>query len=478
MTISIQVIKKLLSSNIAAVLLVLFAACTTDDNSDNMAMTQSPTGGAGLAIPATGSGGVEGANTEPISTVSGSGGSVEALIDAGLSTDGSAVTSNVTEAAVVDLDATIPTDSALVTDAVSSDSALVTDAVATDSALVADAVSSDSALVADAVADAIAIDASDASDANDVPQPCTGKSGLLRGTSDQTLTAAGLERTFIYHAPVDLDPNAPVPLVIVPHGSTMSGKQMSEITQYAALADREKFVVIFPDGDPSWENAPINADLPIPFELERLAPWNVGEGICPPGDLVAGVLDDQAYMDEMIAFADADQCIDHDHIFMAGFSMGAFFSHENACLRSDIRAVAAHSGGTHDLSACPQGLKPVLIMHFQGDSMIPYDCGLEARDQWVAHNGCSTTASDVRDVLGGTCEYYDDCPANGQVAMCSFTGLDGEVPENLLDSIEAELPAGHAWSGGSIDGENPLAAISVTESATELSWAFFKEFAW
>jgi poly(3-hydroxybutyrate) depolymerase len=189
-------------------------------------------------------------------------------------------------------------------------------------------------------------------------------------------------------------------------------------------------------------------------------------------------LDDQAYVDELIAFADADQCIDHDHIFITGFSMGGFFAHENACLRSDIRAVAPHSGGTHDLSGCPQGPKPVLIMHFQGDSMIPYDCGIEARDRWLQHNGCGTTASDVRDVLGGSCEYYDDCPANGQVAMCSFTGLDGEVPANLLDSIEAELPAGHAWSGGSIDGENPLAAISVTESATELSWAFFKEFGW
>ncbi len=311
-------------------------------------------------------------------------------------------------------------------------------------------------------------DASDQSDAESAPEACEGKPGMLRGTSDETFMAGGSERTFIYHAPTDLDPNTPVPLVIVPHGSTMSGKQMYDITQYAALADREGFVVIFPDGDPE------NGFLP----LTRLAPWNVGEDICPPGDLVAGVLDDQAYVDELIAFADADQCIDHDHIFMTGFSMGGYFCNENACLRSDIRAVAPHSGGSHDLSACPQGPKPVMIMHFQGDQMIPYDCGLEARDRWVEHNGCSTTASDVREVLGGTCEYYDDCPADGQVAMCSFQGLDGKVPTGLLDSIEAEVPAGHAWSGGSIDGEGAVAAISVTESATELSWAFFMEYAW
>lgn len=419
-----------------------------------------------FATPQSGSGGIGGGYATPDSIASGTGGGIVVPLDASVSADGSTVTNNVPEAAVVELDTAVPADSTIVTDAVSSDSALVGDALPTDGALVADA------------GDAAVGDASDASDANDVPQPCLGKPGSLRGTSDQTLMAAGSERTFIYHAPADLDANTPVPLLIVPHGSTMSGKQMAEITRYADVADREKFVVIFPDGDPNWENAPVNADLPIPFEFDRLAPWNVGEGICSPGDLVAGVLDDQAYVDEIIAFVDADQCIDHNHIFMAGFSMGAFFSHENACLRSDIRAVASHSGGTHDLSACQQEPKPVLIMHFQGDSMIPYDCGLEARDRWVEHNGCSSTASDVRDVLGGKCEYYDNCPANGQVAMCSFTGLDGKIPENLLDSIEAELPAGHAWSGGSIDGENPLAAISVTENATELSWAFFKEFAW
>lgn len=309
----------------------------------------------------------------------------------------------------------------------------------------------DSSVAADGSVDGEVADG-EIGDATVVPQACSGKPGLLRGTSNETVMAANVSRSFIYHAPTDLDPNTPVPLVIVPHGSTMSGQMMYDLTEYAALADREKFVVVFPDG----------IDGP-----GSLAPWNVGSGVCGLGAMVAGNGNDQAFVDELIAFADADQCIDRDHIYMSGFSMGGYFSHESACLRSDLRAIAPHSGGTHDLSSCPrQEPIAVMIMHFVGDSLISYDCALDARDQWVQRNGCTADAPEVRPVTGGTCEYYANCPPNGQVALCSFEGSDGE------------LPPGHAWSGGSKTGSGAIAAISTTESATELGWAFFKEFAW
>lgn len=283
---------------------------------------------------------------------------------------------------------------------------------------------------------------------------CTGKPGMKRGMSNETVMAGGKLRSFVYYAPEDLDANVAVPLVIVPHGSTMSGKQMLEITRYNELADTEKFIAVFPDG----------VDGP-----GSLAPWNVGAGVCGAGALVAGAGDDQAFMDALIDFVKADQCIDEDHMFMTGFSMGGYFSHESGCQRSDIRAIGPHSGGTHELSACPELHKPVIIFHFTSDSLIAYDCATDARDKWVARNGCSPASPDVRMVNGGTCEYYKACPDDGQVALCSFEEPPGGA---------GELPTGHAWSGGSQDGENALAAIPSTESATALGWAFFKEFAW
>jgi polyhydroxybutyrate depolymerase len=322
---------------------------------------------------------------------------------------------------------------------------------------------SQSADAAPAAADAAStiVDAASAGDAAGgspdaaapAPATCSGKPGAKRGKSNQTLMAGGARRSFIYYAPRGLDPNTPVPLLIVPHGTNMSGQGMFDITQYAAIADREKFVAIFPDG----------IDGPGSF-----APWNVGSGVCGLGAFVVGAGNDQAFVDAMIAFAEQDQCIDSRHIFMTGFSMGGYFSHETACVSSKIAAIAPHSGGTHDLSRCPAKPKPAILFHFTSDSLIGYECGSAARDQLVKRNGCSASGPELVPVKGGKCEYYKGCSA-GQVALCSF-----DPPASADDG----LPSGHGWSGGSKAGAESFGAISTTESASELGWAFFKKHAW
>jgi len=282
---------------------------------------------------------------------------------------------------------------------------------------------------------------------------CTGRPGTLSGKSNQTITVGAGQRTFVYYVPAGLDPNAPTPIVIVPHGFTMSGEAMYDITQYSAIADREKFVAVFPDGEPG-----------------SLGPWNVGVGICGLGGFVGAAGDDQSFVDAMIDFVAKDRCVDNDHVFITGFSMGGYFSHETACMNPKIRAGGPHSGGTHDLSTCKATHKPMIIFHFKSDSLISYTCATDARDKWVAKNGCTAANPDVTTVKGGTCEYYKGCPADGQVALCSFDEPVGGG---------GETPTGHAWSGGSKAGpQGAASAISQTESASELGWAFFKKYAW
>jgi poly(3-hydroxybutyrate) depolymerase len=110
----------------------------------------------------------------------------------------------------------------------------------------------------------------------------------------------------------------------------------------------------------------------------------------------------------------------------------------------------------------------VILFHFENDTLITYDCSMEARDRWVARNGCMSAAPEVMEVMGGRCEYYKGCPADGQVALCTFQEPPGS----------GALIAGHAWSGGSQAGEGASFAIPQTASATELGWAFFKKYAW
>jgi poly(3-hydroxybutyrate) depolymerase len=289
---------------------------------------------------------------------------------------------------------------------------------------------------------------------------CTGKPGMKRGKSKQMVMIGGMQRWYDYYAPSSLDPNTPVPLVLVPHGYFMDADIMYEVTKYAELAEKEKFVVAFPSGAGSTIlDAPWNIGTPNPTCLATL------------GFLPMTQNDDQALVDEIIKFADADQCIDHNHVFMTGFSMGGYFTNTTGCNREEIKAIAPHSGGSHDFANCKVKNKPVLLMHFEGDELIPYMCATETRDRWLKLNGCKSEDPDVTMVKGGRCEYFKGCPANGQVAMCTFS-------PNPPQSDEAFK--GHGWSGGYEPQPVGLSgyAIPETESATNLSWEFFKKYAW
>jgi polyhydroxybutyrate depolymerase len=275
-----------------------------------------------------------------------------------------------------------------------------------------------------------------------------------RGTTNRALHVAGLDRTYIVYLPMSGDPQTPAPLVFVHHGYTMSGQNMYDITGYTQIADAEHVALAFPDG----QGGPSNFT----------APWNVGTNICPsysgaPPDATG---DDNAFLDAMKADISEDQCLDPAHVYMTGFSMGGYFTHHSACMRTDLRAGAPHSGGTHPLENCANDKIPMIIFHGASDPLIPAGCDdpnaapitgrTPSAMAWAQHNGCGTTTHSIS-VMNGTCTLWDGCPDGGQVEMCSFANM------------------GHCWAGGATGS---VYACSGYESATELEWSFFKQYAW
>jgi polyhydroxybutyrate depolymerase len=274
---------------------------------------------------------------------------------------------------------------------------------------------------------------SDASPPAAPPRP-----GLLLGQSRHTLDVAGVERSFLYYAPAGLDPDVAAPVLIVAHGFEETAAQMVAITGYDAIADREGFVVLYPEG-------------------QGTIPWNIGSGVCQGGARPVGSAsgDDSAFIDAMLELVALDRAVDGAHVFMAGLASGGYLASDLACRRSDIRAIVAHSAGSHALDACVGAPKPVLLLHGSEDTAVPVACSIEARDRWAAHNGCDTSAEPLA-VLGGVCEVSLGCPASGQVTACTFEGM------------------GRGWAGGSAQA----ASFLDFESASELSWRFFTTFAW
>lgn len=286
--------------------------------------------------------------------------------------------------------------------------------------------------------------------------PCGTRSGM-RGLTRRELTIDGLRRTYLVYLPASRDPRAPLPLVFVHHGYTMSGEKMLAVTRYDELADREGIAVAFPDGQAGPDS--------------NGAPWNVGmaEDLCPSyaGAPPVARGDDFAFLDAMKTDISEDQCIDREHVFVTGFSMGGYFSHHAGCMRDDIRAIAPHSGGTHALDECKTESKPVLIMHGLSDPLIPAGCSdpmapmanghVASATLWAQRNGCSLT-SRVEPVQGGRCYVYDDCPVGGQVQLCTFDRMS------------------HCWAGG--PSSAGIYACPGYADATALEWDFFRTHAW
>lgn len=173
------------------------------------------------------------------------------------------------------------------------------------------------------------------------------------------IRSGGLERTFLYYIPDNL-PNG-APLFILLHGSKGSGKIMREMTGYRfdILADREKYVAVYPDG----------------YEGH----WNdCRKGASDSAHKID--VDDIAYMKSLISYISDEAGINRDLVFIAGFSngghMGFRLAVEAPGTVKAIAAVAAHVPASVN-NACgdPEQFVPVLLCSGTEDPINPFGGG-------------------------------------------------------------------------------------------------------
>lgn len=290
----------------------------------------------------------------------------------------------------------------------------------------------------------------------------------MRGKTTRSLLVGTATRSYVAYLPQSANPAAALAFVYVFHGASQTGSNLFDMTEYSTLADSEGIAVVFPDGQGASSATSTGA----------LDPWNVsdnGAAVCGAGAFANNPdAVDFAFMDAIKTDVSQDQCLDARHTFATGFSMGGYFTHHAACDRPDIKGAAPHSGGTiASLSGCATGHVPVIIFHGTADPLISSGCddpngsaqsGFPASATlWAQKNGCkstyTTTAVDGSGGGAGQCYLYDGCPADGQVELCTFTGL------------------AHAWAGASVC-PSCIGSGSTYASATALEWAFFKKYAW
>jgi polyhydroxybutyrate depolymerase len=254
----------------------------------------------------------------------------------------------------------------------------------------------------------------------------------------------GASRTYVVYAPkVKLSKPA---LVLVLHGLYGDGASIELRTKrtFDTLADRDGFVVAYPDG--------------------LAGQWNTGH----PGETNS---DDVGFLSALIDTLAAEFDVDPKRVYVTGLSKGAAMTYRLACERpNQITAIAPVAGGLSEglMRSCAEASRrpiPLLVMHGTADPIVPFDSGeLEGNVQyWIRRNGCTLTPVVTR--------LPDIDPADGARTRVDSYGNCKDGADVALYAIEG---GGHHWPGG----DQPLRGrgnFSRDFDAGVVIWDFFKQ---
>jgi polyhydroxybutyrate depolymerase len=211
---------------------------------------------------------------------------------------------------------------------------------------------------------------------------------------EKTIEVDGLTRRYILDVPDGVRPRTSVPLLFDFHGFGHSGPGVWQVSKFRNLAEKEKFVTVYPDG------------LPVQLRLLGTVYERPGWQMTTAGNR------DLAFVRVLLDDLEKHYCIDESRVFSTGFSNGAFFSSLLGCVMADrFAAVAPVSGGPLNIDCRPSRGVPILIQHGRQDELISIDRAHASRDQWVAADGCKKTTK-------GECERHSECRDNAVVIYC------------------------------------------------------------
>jgi polyhydroxybutyrate depolymerase len=168
--------------------------------------------------------------------------------------------------------------------------------------------------------------------------------------ADEHLALGGYDRTYHVYAP---QRRAPSPaLVVVLHGGFGTGAQAEAAYHWDALADRDGFVVLYPDG------------------LKRA--WNAGD-CC--GEPRARGVDDVAFIEAAIRATQRAYATDPARLYVTGISNGGMMTYRLAC--ESALPIAAVAPVAATLSIACEHPQRVSVFHIHGlaDRNVPIGGG-------------------------------------------------------------------------------------------------------
>jgi polyhydroxybutyrate depolymerase len=290
------------------------------------------------------------------------------------------------------------------------------------------------------------------------------------GNYDLTLQAGSRARTFLVHLPPGFGEHGPLPVLLAFHGGGGSAQGFQKSAGLDAVADREGFVVVYPDGSGRLGR--------------RLLTWNAGS-CC--GSAREGHVDDVGFTIRVLGDLARDLPLDRTRVYATGHSNGAMMAYRLAAEAAErIAAIAPVAGAMQVATFAPSKPMPVLHVHSVDDPRALYGGGLgppfpmtrtrvehnavEAElARWAALDGCAAEPKAVeqrhgteggRDA-GQTAVLLDfaPCTSGADVRLWKLTG------------------AGHGWPGAPpVLPERLMGPETHLVEAAEEVWRFVRGF--
>jgi poly(hydroxyalkanoate) depolymerase family esterase len=264
------------------------------------------------------------------------------------------------------------------------------------------------------------------------------------------------------------------PLVVVLHGCNMTADQMAAASDFNAIAERHRFIVLYPDVDASdagygrcwkgiWEPAAEGRDRGDAGAIAEMttaviARWHVDRSRVYAIGISAG------------GFETPILAVDYPDLYAAiGIHSGvAYGGGEAGCLAPSDTNTLAHAAfaamGAH------VRVMPVIVFHGDQDDTIPYRCGQQAVAQWLDTDNLileqerrallplTPTSVSRAAVPGGHAYTVDSYADTAGCAVAQLWTVHG---------------MGHFWSGGSAGSSSARFSDPRGPSASAASWAFF-----
>lgn len=180
----------------------------------------------------------------------------------------------------------------------------------------------------------------------------------------ETILHNGISRDYIVYVPENLPVNAP--LVVVAHGYTSSAQTMMSYSGMNAVADTEKFLVVYPQGTKDQRN---NNFFNVGYDFHA-----------------SSKVDDLGFIKALVTKLIEEYKLNSNHVFATGMSNGGDLSFYLACFASDMfQAVAPIAGSMMQttVEACsPKRPLPIFEVHGDADDVTLFKGDMANKDQW------------------------------------------------------------------------------------------------